>query len=124
MKTYAIYLKNIPSSPLEKAIFVKEGFSLWAAIFGAFWMVYNRMWLCSVLLIAANVGLVFLEKQGFAGAELSTILQTGLMFFIGFNANDFYAKSLEMKGYKLFSVVTEKNICAAQQRFFDKVLTG
>lgn len=118
MKTYTIYInKNNPES-LEEAVFVPEGFSFWAAVFTAFWMLYHRLWLCAAALIVINICFIALENHGIISPEVSSILQLGILVYIGFEANDWHRRSLGRKGYEFSEIIAAKNLEEAKQRFF------
>lgn len=119
MKIYTVHVNPEEAEPLETAIFVKEGASVWAAIFQPFWSLYNKMWICAVLLLGANILLGYLDMNYFVASEVLTALNTGLIILVALSANDWYRLSLKKRGYILFDVVSGDNEAEAQQRFFD-----
>jgi hypothetical protein len=118
MQIYTVHINKDNPEPLENAIFVKEGFSIYAAIFQGFWALYHKMWLCAAALIVVNMCFIALEKYAIISSDMSTILQLGVLVFIGFEANDWYRLSLRNRGYELFEIVSGKNLDEAQYRFF------
>jgi hypothetical protein len=116
MKTYTIHLP--PSKSLENAVFVKEGFSLWAALFQGFWALYHKMWLCAAALIVANMCLFLLAEHAIITGDVLVILRLGLFVYIGFEANDWRRLSLSKNGYELVDVISGKDESEAKFRFF------
>ena len=51
MKPMAVYtvheppLRGAPAPDPERFVFVRDGFSFWALLFGPLWMLRHRMWL-------------------------------------------------------------------------------
>lgn len=115
-KIYSVYIKQGAANPLESALFIKQGFNLWAFILTAFWALFNRLWLLSLIVGVVSVIFVLNDSAAFA--------ITSMLFSIwfGFEANNFLSSKLEKKGYILFDVTTGIDKLAAEARFFDKYL--
>ncbi len=120
MKIYTVHVKQGLTNPLEDAVFVKEGFSLWAAILQILWTIYNKMWICSAVLFAISILFVLLERNGIISVEVAGVLKIGVFALIGFEANNWYQKSLESRGFTLFDTVSGTDLLDAQRRFYDK----
>ena len=80
----AIYTVHEPPSRIgaaapdpERYVFVRDGFSFWALIFGPLWMLRHRMWL--VLLLYIVVSLVLDAAIRFAGASVFVVGGVGLL---------------------------------------------
>ena len=118
MKAFEIYVSEHGDFTAEKTIFLKEGFSIWAAAFKPFWALYNKIWSVSAILFILITIPIYLENIGIVNKVSAQILQIGIFFFAGFNATDWKGKNLQSKGYKFFGVVNAKNELEAKQRFF------
>lgn len=116
---YSIYVRNDVANPLESTIVVKDGFSFIAFLLSIFWALYHRVWGLAALcfFVMAIIGLV--EQQGLLTREMADILTLAFSVWVGFEANDWRAASLENKGYVLLDVVSARNEYEAQKRFFD-----
>lgn len=117
MKIYTVHLKKDSQTSLEDTIFVKEGFSLWGAIFQPLWALYNRMWLYALLLVLVAVFFIILQKYAIIGGATASVLKFGFLIFVGFSANDWYRKSLSKKGFVLFDIVSANSLLEAKHRF-------
>jgi hypothetical protein len=115
-KIYSVLLKKDSANPLEEAIFVAEGFNIFAFLFNAFWALFNKLWLIFIALVIVQ-GLVH-------STQSNPILSQYILIFIniwfGFEANNFKISSLERKGYILYDTVTGVDETDAQRRFYDK----
>lgn len=123
MKTYLVYLKKNDPDALEKAIFVKEGFSIFAAVFKVFWALYYRMWLSAFALFSVSICFVLMEKYATMGGAILLGLRIGFVIFIGFSARDWYCSHLEKQGFELSSVVSGRDMLEVKQRFFDSKIS-
>lgn len=123
MKIYTVYVNKSCADYLENARFIKEGFSLWAAVFHVFWAIFNRMWLCAAALIVVNICFFVLEKYGIMSANTLAILQTAFFFILGFEANDWKRADLEKKGWQQLDIIAAKNEQEAQARFYNNVVS-
>jgi hypothetical protein len=119
MNIYTIHTNKTDPNPLENAVFIKEGFSIFAAVLQGFWSLYHKMWLCTAALIVLNISFMLLEKYAIITAGISTAMQIGVLVFVGFEANDWYRKSLETKGFKLFDIISGKDLDEAKKRFLE-----
>lgn len=121
-KTFAVYVKGDDESPLETAIFVKEGFSPLAFIFTFFWALYYKIWWLVAFCFLFQVTKQFMLEYNVLNEHTDFIIATAYMAFIGFQAQDWYAADVERKGYTLIGIVMAGNLEEAQQRFFDKYI--
>jgi hypothetical protein len=122
MKTYTVYTKPGPSRLSERAVFVKDGFDLFAFAFFGLWALYQRLWLTGVLLIMLSVVLVLLQEQGVIALSTAMACDIATRLMVGFLSPDLQAWRLQRKGYVLTDVVTGFNHVHAKQRFFDRYL--
>jgi len=120
MKTYTVLVKKGDENNLEEATFIKEGFSLWAAVFQVLWALFHKMWLCAAALIVVAISFLIVEKCDIIKTDMLEVLRIGLFVFIGFSANDWYLKSLHKKDYIIYDIVTGNNEDEAKRRFFDR----
>lgn len=102
----------------EDNIFIKEGLSLTAALFGPFWSLMNNMW----VEVGLHVGLLILgttclEALGFnPGFITAAILASNLVFALF--ARDLQRFYLERRGYRLAGVVVGKTLDECETRFY------
>jgi hypothetical protein len=123
MAVYTVHEPPLPanaaSPPPERFVFVRDGFSLPAALFGPFWMLRHGMWLvllCYVLVLALLGALVRLA-QGSDGAALSVSILLALL--IGFEAGTLRRFTLARRRFRNVGVVVADDVELAERRFFD-----
>jgi hypothetical protein len=108
--------KSVPEP--ERFVFVRDGFSLAALVFGPLWMLRHRMWL--VLLgygvMVAALGLV-LHLHGSVGVGLIVWALFGLL--LGFEAGTLRRFTLGRRGFRNIGIVVGDDLELAERRFFD-----
>jgi hypothetical protein len=122
MAVYTVHeppLRSGTTSPEpEGFVFVRDGFSFWALLFGPLWMLRHRMWLvllCYVAVVAALSAVVRLS--GVAG--VAPVVWTLLAFLIGFQAGTLRRFALWRRGFRNVGVVVGDDLELAERRFFD-----
>jgi lysylphosphatidylglycerol synthetase-like protein (DUF2156 family) len=119
-KFYLVYTKPDSDDVAESTIFIKDGFSLWAALLGCIWLAYHRIWRVALPLFLLTVILQILTADAIIAERLAYAIELGLLLFVGFSASEWYARALEDKGYVLSDIVTGRDDTEAQQRFFER----
>ena len=123
MAIFSVHLPadTTPESAADRAVFVRDGFSFWALLFGPLWFLRHREWLGLVgwLVIAAAMSFAerWLGPITSGGFELILALVTGVV------ANDIRRLSLALRGFHEVGVVEGLSREAAERRFFDSWLS-
>lgn len=120
MKIYTVHLDAKHPQAIDKAVFMKEGFSFYAFLFHFFWLLYHRVWVKGGIVFAVFLLFSVLEMRGIIPPEHSAILQLGLQVYVGFLASDWRRRALEKTGYSFAGVSSGRDEIDAQQRFFDR----
>ena len=102
---------------LIKSIEQKSWLFLLILIFG-----YYVIWIHHDFFFDHHSGSIFSESLFFENSPFNLYLMIRLLviIFLTINANDFWRKKLEYKGYELVDVLAASNEIEAQRRFFDK----
>lgn len=103
----------------EALVFVRDGFSLPAAIFPPLWLAGRQLWLplAGYLVIAtAIVGAGYLA--GLAPAWI-VLLIGAFDLFVGFEADALQRFSLEQRGFTTIGTVVGRNALDCERRFLD-----
>lgn len=132
-KTYTVYSKSESEDPLD-AHFVQEGFVIWMFVpfINLFWALQRKCWLLLTLIVFTYYVLFFtganndflssnLVLNGIVFSKLYIFLRLIVLIFLGVNANDFWRKSLERRGYEIVEIVAATNEAEAQRRYFQIV---
>lgn len=123
MIVYTVHEKpNGPADRIERAerlVFVRDGFTWSAAIFGPFWMLAKGLWLVALLYIAASVGLGYgLRWLGVAPGWL-TLGSLAVNILLGFEAGSLQRWTLRRRGWQMVGSVTGRTWEECERRFFD-----
>lgn len=109
MTTYSVYL---PSSLAhtrvnlaEKSRVVPDRFS-WSGFFvPILWLLFNRLWLNAILLVAVEAGLAVLASRVGLPTGLSFGIGLVLMMMVGLEGRRWLCAALERRGYRLITIV-------------------
>jgi hypothetical protein len=103
----------------ERFVFVRDGFSFAAFLFGPLWMLWYRMWLVLLgyVLLAAALEAALRSVGASTGATALIGLLLGLL--IGFEAPTLRRFSLGRRKWSNVGIIVGDNLESAEQRFFD-----
>jgi hypothetical protein len=103
----------------DRFVFVREGFNIWAFLFGPLWMMRRRLWLVLIVYAAVIAGIEFgLRRLGIAWpARLQVYLLIELL--IGIEAANLRAGTLLRRGWRDCGIVIADGPELAERRFFD-----
>ncbi len=124
MALFSVYLPHAQTGArpdrLERARFVRDGFS-WPAFFvPVIWLLVHRVWRWLLVILAFDVALMVLGSR--LGLPPATLTLAGLleMVFVGLEARHWYGLALERRGFELADVVQADTLEDAEYRFFDR----
>lgn len=121
MKLYNTLIKKNHEGKIEDILLLKEGFSLMAFLFSAFWFLYHKMRKEFVVLLLANFAFTFAQKLNFLSGFDEMCLQMAFFFVVALNANYWLVDDLKKRGYEFTGVVFGANITDARMRFIDNL---
>lgn len=123
MATFTVHEPpNPPADRIDRAaslLFVKDGFSLTAAIFAPLWLLAHRLWwplvgyilLCAVL---EPIRWVLDADPGWVGLGIF-----GLHLLIGMEADTLRRWRLDRGGWRVVGSVSGRNATECERRFYD-----
>jgi hypothetical protein len=104
----------------DRFVFVRDGFYVWAFVFGPFWLLARRLWLVLlgylVMTIAVTIALTALRVG--AGPRLIVMLLIALL--LGLEAASLWRWTLGRRGWRQLDVVVGDDVPSAERRFFDR----
>ena len=116
-----------PADRLDRAeslAFVKDGFSVWAALFTPFWMVVHKLWIAlAVYLSALTVLQLGFWSIGLGQRPIGYVL-AALHLIIGYEADTIRRWTLDRQGWTTLGSVNGRNAEECERRFFDAWLPG
>ncbi len=123
MRLYTVHVKAAKdgtTSPDAEAdaVFVPEGFTLWAFIFRPLWALYHRLWLVAAVMALVLISLSLLYT--FLGLSPTQIFLIDILvaFVIGAEANDMRRWTLARRGYVQKAVVSGDTLEEAELRYY------
>ncbi|MGO4713577.1 DUF2628 domain-containing protein [Bradyrhizobium sp. 2TAF24] len=114
----------VDSAATDRFVFVRDGFHLWAALFGALWFVVHRLWWALlgylVVVLALVAGLWALR----VGSDVRVTVMLLVALLTGFEAESLWRWTLSRGKWRQLDVVVADNREAAERRFFDRWAAG
>ena len=120
MATYTVYvpLGGGESRRADRTIFIREGFSVAAFVFGPLYLLYRRLWLAAFGWIVAAALVVALVRA----LDLSPLQLTALVFLLalltGFEATVLRQFGMKRRGYHAAALATRPTLEQAERAFF------
>jgi hypothetical protein len=127
MSIYTVHLPPLSRSAgerLQRAEFVRDGFSRGAFLLGPFWMLARRMVVEAALLFALQIGIALAMhalRFNVASILLALVL---LAFLVGLEASSIRRFQLWRRGFTEAGVIAAENAEAAERRFFEAELSN
>src|SRR5215470_11431351 len=70
----------------DRFVFVRDGFSFWAFLFGPLWMLRHRMWLVLLGYMVLVIALELIQQALRVSSSAAFMVSLLLMFLVGFEA--------------------------------------
>lgn len=122
MVTFNVYEPpNASADRLESAeqlLFVKDGFSWFAALLPAFWLLWKRMWL-ELVVFVAGAGLIVWAFTEAGAPDTGNAILLIAQIILGFEAGALHGAALERRGYKLVGTVSGRGEEDCERRFLE-----
>jgi len=104
----------------DRFVFVRDGFHLWAAVFGVLWLAWRRLWFATigwfVVMAVVDVAMV---KLG-VGPGTIFLADCLLALLLGFEASSLQRWSLSRRNWRQLDIVVADDVEAAERRFFER----
>src|SRR5579859_2392261 len=111
---------NLDFRATDRFAFVRDGFHVWAAIFGVVWLAWHRLWLALIGWIVLMAGIdVVMVGLGVNGAGIF-LVDALLALLLGFEAASLKRWTLSRRKWRQLDIVVADDEEAAERRFFDR----
>jgi len=108
----------------ERIVFIRDGFSWSAFLFGPVWLLWRRLWLVLVL-YAALTTLVYVGlRYAGVGAVGQGLVGFLIALLVGVEAATLRRFTLARKGWRELGIVIGDDLESAERRFFDAWVAG
>lgn len=120
MKVYTVHLKGSPDdlAALERAVFVREGFSWSALVFGPLWLLWNRLWLALVVVLALETGLALWSVFGAPARSITIALQCLLHVALALESAQLLRGSLARRRFQIMGLTHGARLSDAERAYF------
>jgi Protein of unknown function (DUF2628) len=107
-----------PASAVDRAVFLREGFSWPAFLFGPLWLLGRRLWRLLVVwcIGALIVGLAISHELMRDWAAVWFYLAAAL--FLGLEGRAFVGAAMERRGFRLVDIAGGQDLTSAETGFF------
>ena len=123
MSVYTVYeppLRPVDSlSDPARFAFVRDGFSLWAFLTAALWMLWHRMWLVLLIYVIVAAGVDAAVRYAGVPSVVVAVVSILTSILIGIEAATLRRFTLTRRGWKDVGIVSGKNLEEAERRFYD-----
>ncbi len=122
MPTYTVHAppprQGETTSAPERFVFVRDGFHVWAFIFGPLWLLAHRLWLALIIYVVGYglLGFAFVFLRVPANAQVLAGLVIALL--VGFEASSIWRWTLTRRRWNALGFVVGEDAEMAEQRFF------
>lgn len=103
----------------ERFAFVRDGFSVWAFLVSALWMLWHRMWLVLAIYVVVAAGLEIAMRRLGVSVGMAALVGLFISLLIGIEAGTLRCFMLARKGWKNIALVSGNGVEDAERRFFD-----
>ena len=104
----------------DRFVFVRDGFHVWAALLGAVWLAWHRLWLALigwiVVMVAVDFGLAALG----AGGNAIFFVDVLLALLTGFEAASLRRWTLSRRNWRQIDIVVADDEERAERRCFER----
>jgi hypothetical protein len=109
-------------SATDRFVFVRDGFHVWAFLFGPIWLAWHRLWLALLGYIVVTTGGMIALSRLPGGARFTVMLLIALL--MGLEAASLWRWTLSRRKWRQLDVVVADDEEAAERRFFDRWPAG
>jgi hypothetical protein len=117
MKLYNALIKKNFAGKIEDIVLFKEGFSMMAFLFSAFWFLYHKMRKEFLIMLVANFVFAFAGKYNFLSGFDEVCLQIAFFLVVALNSNYWLVDDLKKRGYEFVGLVFGSDAADARMRF-------
>jgi Protein of unknown function (DUF2628) len=104
----------------DRFVFVRDGFSFWALLFGPLWLLWHRLWLALIGYIAVTVGVAVALALLHAGAGTRFTVMLLIALLMGLEAASLRRWTMSRRKWRQLDVVVADDEETAERRFFDR----
>ena len=123
MPVYTVHAPVANNSDIratDRFAFVRDGFHVWAFLFGPLWLVWHRLWLALIGWIVVVVALDLAMRRLGAGSTATFAADLLVALLTGFEAATLARWTLSRRNWRQLDIVVADDEESAERRFFDR----
>ncbi|MBB4066898.1 DUF2628 domain-containing protein [Gellertiella hungarica] len=117
MASYLVMMPPEGETNPDSARFIRDGFSLAAFVFPLLWLLWNRLWLYTLVYVLVVIGLGVAAEE-WASSDALVVAQLALSLLIGLEGGTIRAGHLVSKGWKMVAVIPASSLDEAEEIYF------
>jgi hypothetical protein len=108
----------------DRFVFVRDGFHVWAALFGVVWFAFHQLWLALLAYVVVVTALAAGLWLSHVGSDVSLFVLLLVALLTGLEAASLRRWTLSRGNWRELDVVVARNRDEAERRFFDRWAEG
>jgi hypothetical protein len=122
MRIYSVHAREglAGMAAAEEMIFIKEGFSWPALVFGSLWLIYQRMWLVLVFYVSITAAAAVLAVMVEAVPLIHVLSQMALAVVFAFEANNLRRWTLGLRGWRRTGFACGHTLMDSEADYFSR----
>jgi predicted lipid-binding transport protein (Tim44 family) len=104
----------------ERFRFIRDGFYVWAFVFGPFWLLYRGLWLALIGYVVATAAIGYALTALHAGSGTQLFVMLLIAALLGLEAGSLWRWTLTRRGWQPVGVAVGDDRDTAERRFFDR----
>jgi hypothetical protein len=117
---HAPVMSDAGNQATDRFAFVRDGFHFWAALLGAVWLAWHRLWLALIGWIVVMLIVGFGMSALGAGGTAIFLVDVMLALLMGFEAASLRRWTLSRRNWRQLDIVVGDNPEQAERRFFER----
>ena len=124
-----IYTVHVPGdveddvARADRTAFVRDGFNVWAFLFGPLFLLRHRAWLAAAAWIVLVLAMAFVAHAIGLPGWARFLLLALLAIFVGLEGNDLRRRALRRRGFDLAEIVSGDDRRDSELAFFRNSVT-
>lgn len=119
-RIYSVHVRAWSAAADREAVFIREGFSWGAFFFSILWALYHRLWLGALVILALSAAVSLGTDLLAIDPVTDAAIGLAVSLVIGWEANDWWRRSLERRGYQNAALIAAASRLEAERRFFSR----
>lgn len=99
----------------ERAVLIRDGFSLLALIVPVIWLLWNRLWFAAAMLLLLSVAIAIAISQIPSWSTVFTVSSVMISLFVALEGNNWRIAKKERQGWELRTVIDAPSQATAEE---------